>query len=118
MEENFKYADLTYLKGMAAGSNDLIKEMIEIFSDQIPEFIEELNQHLQNKDFEKLASVAHKAKSSINIMGLEELAKDLKTLELLAKEGKEQEKYIGIVEKFILQAKGAAEELNAFAKNL
>lgn len=92
MEENFTHADLTYLKSMSAGSNELIKEMIEIFSVQVPEFIEELRQHLEKKEFMRLGAVAHKAKSSVSIMGMDELAKDLKTLELLAKEGKEPEK--------------------------
>ena len=97
MEENFTHANLTYLRSMSAGSNELIKEMIEIFLTQVPGFIEDMNQHLENKEYEKLGALAHKAKSSVTVMGMDELGKDLKTLELLAKKGEEPEKYPGLL---------------------
>ncbi len=86
MGENFKYADLSYLRSMSAGSNDLIKEMIEIFVSQVPEFISEMKDHYNKGEYAILGAVAHKAKSSVTVMGMEEMGKKLKNLELLAKE--------------------------------
>jgi len=93
-----KLVDLTYLKEMSDGNNELIIEMIEIFKEQYPEFKNEFKKHLKKKDYNAISLLAHKAKSSLAIMGLNELAKDIKTLEALAKEEKEVETYKKYVE--------------------
>ena len=79
--------DLTYLKNMSAGNKDLMLEMITIFKQQVAEFVLEMNKLYTNKEFESLGKLAHKAKSSISIMGLADLAKELKTFENSAKAG-------------------------------
>ncbi len=87
MEENNKYVDLTYLEGIADGDTSIIKELVEIFLDQMPEFTEGFDFNLKEKDWLKIAAIAHKAKSSVVSMGMQELGNiDLKNLELLAKQ--------------------------------
>ena len=73
--------DLTYLENMSSGDVNLMKEMVSIFKEQVPEFVSEMKTHLQNKDWKMLASVAHKAKSTISIIGLTDLVLELKTFE-------------------------------------
>ena len=92
--------------------------MIDIFKDQVKEFTEGLETHYEKKEFEQLGKLAHKAKSSISIMGLNELATDLKTLELLAKAGKDQDKYQQIIDKFKFETLEAVNELNEVTNNL
>lgn len=110
--------DLTYLRNMSNGNKDLILEMIGIFKSQVIEFKQGMDEHYKNQQFELLGRLAHKAKSSISIMGLNDLAVELKTFELLAKEGKEVEKYPGFIENFKKQTSDAVEELEEVAKNL
>ncbi len=110
--------DLTYLNEMSAGSNDLIIEMIEIYNTQIPEFINSMETSFNNKDWDRLASIAHKAKSSIAIMGLNNLAKDLKTLELDAKQGINSENYINIINNFKETTLKSINDLNNYKNNL
>jgi len=64
------------------------------------EFTSGMEEHLKKKEYELLGKLAHKAKSSISIMGLNELAAELKNLELIAKAGKDTEKYPVIIDKF------------------
>jgi HPt (histidine-containing phosphotransfer) domain-containing protein len=59
----------------------LMKDMISIFKEQVPEFVLEMKTHFQNKDWKSLASVAHKAKSTISIIGLTDLIVELKIFE-------------------------------------
>lgn len=118
MAGTFTYADLSYLESMSMGSNDLIKEMIQIFVDQLPEFTEGLVKHLNNNELHQLGALAHKAKSSVAVMGMNDLATDLKTLELTAKAGESPEMYPVLVEKFILQVTVSAKELTEYAKTL
>ena len=104
--------DLTYLTNMAGGNPEIIKEMIQIFVDQVEEYINEMRKLLDDKDYLSLGKLAHKSKSSVAIMGMNDLASELKTLEILAKEGKEPEKYPSMVENFVSQCKSAIKELN------
>lgn len=110
--------DLTYLREMSGGNKELAKEMIEIFVSQVEEFKVILQEHYDKQEFELLGKLAHKAKSSISIMGLEDLAKDLKKLELLAKEGLETDKYPVTIEKFKVQTAEAVEELGEITSNI
>ena len=103
--------DLTYLTNMAGGNPEIVKEMIQIFIDQAQEYIVEMRKFLDDKDYLSLGRLAHKSKSSVAIMGMNDLASELKTLELLAKEGKESEKYPDMVENFTLQCETAISEL-------
>ncbi len=110
--------NLTYLKEMSGGNKDLVREMITIFINQVEEFTHDMENHLEKKEYEQLGKLAHKAKSSISIMGLDKLAKELKNLENLAKESKEPEKYPVILSFFKDETQIAIKELNDVLKNL
>jgi HPt (histidine-containing phosphotransfer) domain-containing protein len=110
--------DLPYLKNMSGGSPEIVKEMIGIFVEQANEYIRDMQKHLDEKDYLSLGKLAHKAKSSISIMGMTDLATDLKTLELLTKDNAEIESYPGFVSKFLTQTKQAIIELEEVASKL
>lgn len=110
--------DLTYLREMSGGNKELALEMIEIFITQVNEFQVALQELFNTQEFEKLGKLAHKAKSSISIMGMEELAADLKSLELMAKEQQDVELYPGIISKFNSQTAEAIDELEDITNNL
>lgn len=85
MESDYTFIDLTYLNEITDNSDDIKRELIDIFISQIPEFEDDFNSSVQSKNWKFLAQVAHKAKSSVMSMGMEELGKiDLKNIELLA----------------------------------
>ena len=112
--EGLKYVNLDYLKSMAGDNQDLIVEMVEIFVDQIPEFNEIFESLYEKEDWYNLGMQAHKAKSSVAIMGMDDLAAMLKEFELLAKEGRSPEKYAEYIRRFKEETERAAEELTAF----
>lgn len=110
--------NLAYLKEMSAGNTDLANEMINIFIEQVDEFSTLLTEHYNNEEYVKLGRLAHKAKASISIMGLEELATDLKRLELLAVEGKDKDQYPIIINRFKTETDEAVEELKEVTSNI
>jgi HPt (histidine-containing phosphotransfer) domain-containing protein len=112
------YTDLTYLKSVAEGNNEIVREMIGLFNAQVPEFIANLNTFLKEKRYLELGKEAHKAKSSVLVMGMEELAVDMKTLQLATIDGIEEDKYPEYVQKFETQCLAAVAELNEELKNL
>jgi HPt (histidine-containing phosphotransfer) domain-containing protein len=110
--------DLSYLENMSAGDNNLIKEMIEIFKEQVPEFIAEMNNSIKNNDSKALASIAHKAKSSVAIMGITNLAEELKVLENIASNNERSNEYPVFVDSFITTVNEAVLLLNNISHKL
>jgi len=103
---------------MSGGNKELVLEMITIFRDQVNEFSMEMDNYMAGQDYESLGKLAHKAKSSVSIMGLQELATDLKDLENFARDGKKPEMYAGIIEKFKQVTAVALQELEVVSANI
>jgi HPt (histidine-containing phosphotransfer) domain-containing protein len=103
--------DLNYLKTMSDGDPKFIREMIGLFREQVEEYRVTMPDLLRKKDYENLSKTAHKAKSSVAVMGMQEVADLLKELELLAHEKKEEERYEEMISRFLEQSRMALEEL-------
>jgi len=104
-------SDLNYLRTMSGGDSKFIQEMIELFREQIEEYKQEMPELLRKKDYDSLSKMAHKAKSSVAVMGMNQVADQLKELEILAGEEKEVERYESMVTYFLDQCQLAVEEL-------
>jgi len=112
------YTDLSYLKEITGGESSIVQEMVEMFFAQVDEFKENLNKYLEEEKWAELGKEAHKAKSSVLIVGMEDLGKNLKKLQLLTEEEKEIETYPEYVKMFEEQCDAAIEELQEELKNL
>ncbi len=87
MNPALKTIDLSYLESIANGDKEILKELINIFIDQVEEFRIGLNAHFNNQSWKELAALAHKAKASVVAMGMVNLGNiELKNLELIAKQ--------------------------------
>ena len=76
------YTNLDYLRNITGGDRESIREIILLFIEQVPEFIGNMKKHLEEKNYTELGREAHKAKSSVMILGMEDLGHDLKALQL------------------------------------
>lgn len=108
--------DLSYLRSMSNDSPELIIEMIDIFLLQIDEFYPEFISLLEEKDYDSLGKLAHKAKSSVAIMGMTVLAEKLKEFELLTKENKDTSTYSDYISLFKTECDQAVQELSKYKK--
>jgi HPt (histidine-containing phosphotransfer) domain-containing protein len=81
METNNKHIDLEYLKQIANGSDEFILQMITVFTEEIPGEVENLQNHLKNKDWNALRATAHKMKPSYSFMGVKELEEMVHSVE-------------------------------------
>jgi len=77
-----KYTNLEYLKEITGGEDEILKEFIVMFFEQLPEFKIGLHEHLNKKEYTKLGELAHKAKSSVMTFGMDDLGWRLKELQL------------------------------------
>lgn len=85
MENEYKWINLSYLDDVSNGDSSIKLSIIELFIDQIPEFENDFSTAFNSKNWKFLGQIAHKAKSSILYMGMNELGNiDLKNIELIA----------------------------------
>jgi len=80
--------DLSQVDQITDGDPNFKKELIAIFLEQIPEFISNMDDFLENNNLERLAREAHTAKSSVMIFGMQDTGMLLKEIELTAEEKK------------------------------
>lgn len=113
-----KIINVAYIEEVCGGSKEIILEMIDIFRQQVPEFNREMSNLLNHKRYYDLGLLAHKAKSSVAIMGMEDMAVKLKELELKAKAEEEIESYQGYINDFKEQTGIAMEDLDEYIKSL
>jgi len=114
---DYKYIKVEYLESVSGGDNDIIVEIVALFREQAGEFYNEMRTLLAAKDYYNLGLLAHKAKSSAAIMGMNDLVVMLKTFELNAREGIEPEKYESYIEKFKNDTGEALKELDNLINN-
>lgn len=105
------YTNLKYLQTITEGDTASIREIILLFLDQVPEFIDNLKKHLEEKRYIELGNEAHKAKSSVMILGMEELGHDLKVLQLATISKTGVENYAKHVKRFEEECLIAVKEL-------
>ncbi len=94
-----KHADLTYLRGLAKGSNAFIIQMLGIYISQTPAAIERIDKALAQADWKTLRLVVHKIKPSTMFVGLNEISKDILQLEDYAAAESDLDKIPALVEK-------------------
>ncbi len=114
----YKFIRTDYIEMVSGGDAELKRELISIFREQVAEFYEEMKSLLSDKKYASLGQLAHKAKSSVAIMGMDELAEMLKTLELKAVNGIDSDDYGSIVERFGSDTKSALIELESLINKL
>lgn len=81
VNKNNEPLDLTYLKEMAGDSPEFIIEMIDLFKSQTPIYLSELEDAISQKDWEKIASSAHKMKPTFTYVGREDVKNHLQEME-------------------------------------
>ncbi len=110
--------DLKYLITTTNNDREIILELIDIFIEQIVEFSNDFEELYKLKNYDALGKLAHKAKASVAIMGMENLSIKLKELENLARECKNPEVYPSYISYFKQECAEAKIELNDYKNNI
>ncbi len=106
--------DLSYLETMTEGDKVLIRELIGIFSTQVEEYGKQMQIFLEENNWKELSKLAHKAKSSVAIMGMKELAEEMKQLEISASKEEKTDTFSSQVKRFRSQCYDAVLELQQY----
>jgi hypothetical protein len=111
---DYKFINPEYLNSVSEGNPEIVIEIIELFKTQREEIYREMLSHLAEKDYKSLGFLAHKAKSSVSIMGMNNLAIMLKNFELQSKDGIDSSNYESYIERFRYETGEAVKELEDF----
>jgi HPt (histidine-containing phosphotransfer) domain-containing protein len=114
---DYKFINMEYLDSVSGGDLGVIKELVAIFRQQVVEMYNEMRSYYAAKNYLSLGLLAHKAKSSVAIMGMNKLAEMLKTFEYQAREGKESQLYESYIERFRSETEEAIIELDDIITN-
>jgi len=114
---DYKFINTDYLDSVSDGDTEIIRELVNLFRDQVAETHIQMKRLFSEKDYNSLGLLAHKAKSSVLIMGMNDLGSMLKTLELQAKEGIETDKYESYITRFANDTSEAVNELDDLVNN-
>jgi HPt (histidine-containing phosphotransfer) domain-containing protein len=106
-----RYTSLNYLKEITGGEPEIMKEFIQMFFDQLPEFKEGLTRYLAEKKWKELGELSHKAKSSVMTFGMNDLGYRLKELQLKTQKLEDIESYPEYIEEFMTEIAQAEIEL-------
>ena len=111
---DYKLINPEYLESVAGGDFSIITELIEMFREQVVEIYEEMKSYYLQNEYTQLGLLAHKAKFSVSIMGMADLADMLKTLEHSSKENLNTEMYESYISRFFTDTKAAIVELDDY----
>ncbi len=84
--------DLTYLNEISGGDKNFIREMLDLFVASTANEVNQFDALLNNADYDKINSLAHKMKAPIQMLGASQLFETVKTIETIGrdKQGLEQ----------------------------
>lgn len=117
MERNHQPISLEQIESVSFGDESFKIELIEIFLEQIPVFIDNMRTYLIAGELTALAKEAHTAKSSVLIFDMKETGEKLKNIQHLGEQG-DQNLLADLVEQSVTQMTAAADQLRSILKTL
>ena len=87
MDPNSNLYNLDTLKSMIGPDDRFIKDFVELFLTTSSQTLKEINNSFSDKNYEVLGSLAHKLKSSVDLMNIESLKQDVRQIEKIGHGG-------------------------------
>lgn len=82
---------LAYLHDIADGSNEFMVEMIDIFLQQTPDYLNQIEQGIEIGDWATVAEIAHKIRPTFAFIGVDEAKEVMAVIENKARSGEDLE---------------------------
>ena len=89
--------DLSYLNQVFQGNREMINNIISLFLQQVPDYIREMEECVRKNEPLSLHPLAHKAKSSISMLGIKEMETDILAIEVNSKNLRNLDELPGLV---------------------
>ena len=113
-----RITNLEYIKEITDNDPEIMKEFIQLFLEQIPEFKDGMNACLQVQKWKELGMIAHKAKASVMTFGMNTIGHRLNELQQKTAELDDVDSFPMYVEEFLNALSLAENELEKDIKSL
>ena len=80
---------LDYLQQVFQGNDDMVLRILDVFEEEVPKYFEAMEQLGREQRWRELHPLAHKAKSSIGMLGMHALLEKVLLVETLSRSGKD-----------------------------
>ncbi len=78
--------DLTLVRSVSGGNDAFIRKMVLLFIETVPQNVTELKKCVDTENWDQVAKLAHKLKSTIDSMGIKSIHQEIRTVEANAKQ--------------------------------
>ena len=79
---------LELLREFSRGKEDFVDKMIRVFKEETPKSIQLLKEHYSKYEYKKVSDVAHKMRTSIDMLEIKTIQNDIRSIENFAREQK------------------------------
>lgn len=110
---NQEVTDLSYLREMAMGDDEIVIETTEVFLEDTPNALDNLQEHFANQEWDKLKKQAHKIKPNTQYMGMDRARELILEIEEQAKTENISEDLGSKIKEFNSICRQALDELSA-----
>jgi len=86
--------DLTLLLAAGNGDTDFTRKLVALFIESVPQAVAELKSAAAQKEYKLVRRIAHKIRSSIDLLGIHSLNEPVKKLENIVEKDKEIDQYL------------------------
>ena len=108
--------DLSYLNQVFQGNKQMINNIISMFIKQVPEYILEMEDCVDRLELEALHPLAHKAKSSVAMLGLKNMEQIILEIEHNSRNSMNLEALPGLVRQASIEVKNVSTRLEQVLK--
>ncbi len=109
--DNQQLTDLSYLRKVAMGDDEIVIETTEAFLDDTPEALKNLQECFADQKWEQMSRQAHKIKPGLKYMGMEQALELINDIEKQTKSGDVQVDLGSKVKEFNALCSKAIDEL-------
>lgn len=116
--DNQSVTDLSYLREVVMGDEEIVIETIQIFLENTPNVLKNMKEHFANQEWDKLYRQAHQIKPNLEYMGLKQAREIILEIEEQAKSGKPSDNLEDKIKEFDSICLQALDELSAKIEEL
>lgn len=116
--DNQSVTDLSYLREVVMGDEEIIIETTEAFLEDTPNVLNNMKEHFANQEWDKLYKQAHKIKPNMEYMGMKQARELILEIEEQAKSGEPSESLENKIKEFNSICLQALDELSAKIEEL
>lgn len=117
MGTEFKIINTEYLFNVSQ-NNEFLKKIFSLFKEEVSLFRNKMPELLKDQKLNDLAELAHKAKSSVAILGMNKQSEAMKSLENDIRNNQSKETFSERIEQFLFDCQIAVSEIEILEKTL